>query len=221
MPKRPTPNSTRLLITAWLAGLMAIAGGPAQGAVIYDGGDNGTPAGGLLQGLVDEFGSVLQAFGSTIVTDEAFFVSSIGVYIESVDTDGPLQLVILPTTTYDYLDNLALPDPLESLTSSYSVHLGSVTPGLNSVSVDWFLPAGSWFIAAVPEIATLQASISGALNPSSVNAYFGHGGRWSPLEGGFDIPSFKLEGEAVPEPSAGMLVVLGAGCALLRRRRNT
>lgn len=208
----------RLAIAAWVALAVFMFGGPARAAVIYDGGDDGTADGGLLLGIAP---NTIQALGSTIVTDADYFVTSIGVYVQSVGVDGALNLVVLPTRAYDGFDGSPfLPDPLDLLSSPFSAYLGSVVAGLNSVSVDWELPAGAWFIAAVPVIDTLQANLSGAVTPAAVNAHYGNNPFWMPMEGGFTIPSFRLEGVAVPEPATGMLLVLGAGAILIPRRRK-
>lgn len=195
---------------------MFVATGPTQASiVIYDSGDNGTANGGLLLGIAPE---TLQALGSGIVTGQEYTITSIGVYVQSITENGALDLLILPATTYQVFDDTVLPDPLDLLTSSFTVRLESLTTGLNSAGVNWELPAGLWFVAAVPVIDTpgLHASLSGALTPAASNGFYGNNPFWLPDEGTF--PSFVLL--AIPEPGAACLLLLSAGvlATALRKR---
>lgn len=64
-----------------------------------------------------------------------------------------MDLAILPAMAYEFLDDAIMPDPPALLTSSFTVRLDSLVEGVNSVPVNWELPAGTWFIAAIPALA--------------------------------------------------------------------
>lgn len=210
-------NRSAKFLAAWGVSVLLILPVPAGAAIIYDSGDDGTANGGLLVGIAP---AAIQALGSTIITGEYYHVTSIGVYVESVDVNGALDLMIMPTAVYEGFDNASLPDPLDRVTSPFTARLDSLAEGLNSISVDWDLAAGTWFLAAFPVLETpgLEATLSGAVTPAAVNAFYGNNPYWSPDEG--TTPSFVLEGAVIPEPSAVALLLGAAGVFFLMRQRG-